>query len=398
MSDAKNKAGLEDVVVGPTNVSEVMQTSLRYRGYDIEDLAENAGFDEVAFLLLHGELPTTSQLTDFRARVQEAMHLPAPVKQVVANLPSDTDPMDALRSAVSLLAHYDPDCLDDSPAANLRKSERLLGQLAATVGLLARKMTGVPDVRPEPNASHGGNLLTMILGRRPSELAARVMDVTLILYAEHEFNASTFTARVIASTLADLHSGVTGAIAALKGPLHGGANEAAMRQFLDIGEPANVEKWYQDRMAYNTAHPDHKKLIMGFGHRVYKHGDHRAGILRDWSVRLSGETGVTKWIEIADRLARLVHAEKGLHPNLDYPTAHTYYQLGIPVALYTPLFVCSRVTGWCAHLLEQYEHNRIIRPRSEYTGPPLRRVLPIEDRGAAERPLDRRSATHSVSS
>jgi 2-methylcitrate synthase/citrate synthase II len=384
MKDGKPKGGLDDVVVGPTSISEVAQTSLRYRGYDIEDLAENAGFDEVAFLLLHGELPTSGQLADFRARVQEAMILPAPVQHVLTALPSDADPMDLLRSAVSLLAHYDPDCLDESPSANLRKSERLLGQLAATVGLLARKITGAPVVRPDPNASHGGNLLAMVLGRRSSELAARVMDVTLILYAEHEFNASTFTARVIGSTLADLHSGVTGAIAALKGPLHGGANEAAMRQFLEIGEPANAEKWFHDRMAYNAAHPEHKKLIMGFGHRVYKNGDHRAGVLREWAVRLSRQTGMTKWIEIADRLARLVFDDKGLHPNLDYPTAHTYYQLGIPVALYTPLFVCSRVSGWCAHLLEQYGNNRIIRPRSEYTGPPLRRVPPIADRDATE--------------
>jgi len=397
MNDGKPKGGLDDVVVGPTSVSEVTQTSLRYRGYDIEDLAGSAGFDEVAFLLLHGELPTSSQLADFRARVQEAMVLPAPVEQVIVNLPYETEPMDAFRSAVSLLAHYDPDSRDNSPAANRRKSERLLGQLAATVGLLARKTTGVPAIQPDPNASHGGNFLALVLGRQPSELAARVMDVTLILYAEHEFNASTFTARVIGSTLADLHSGVTGAIAALKGPLHGGANEAAMQQFLEIGEPANVDRWFQDRMAHNAAHPEQKKLIMGFGHRVYKNGDHRAGILRGWAVRLSKQTGVTKWIEIADRLARLVFDDKGLHPNLDYPTAHTYYQLGIPVPLYTPLFVCSRITGWCAHLLEQYANNRIIRPRSEYTGPPLRKVPPIEERDTAETPAEHRVPTQYVS-
>ncbi len=220
----------------------------------------------------------------------------------------------------------------------------------------------------------------MLLGKHPGELAGRIMDGTLILYAEHEFNASTFTARTIASTLADLHSAVAGAIAALKGPLHGGANEAAMRQFLDIGEADNVESWFHDRIKWNKDHPDQKKLIMGFGHRVYKEGDHRAGILRDWAKDLSKETGITQWIDIADRLQDVMMREKGLHPNLDYPAAHTYYQMGIPIALYTPIFVCSRVTGWCAHVIEQYENNRIIRPRSDYTGPALRKVEPIAQR------------------
>jgi 2-methylcitrate synthase/citrate synthase II len=384
MSETPYKAGLEGVVVGPTKVCEVTQTSLRYRGYDIQDLAEHCTFDEVAHLLLYEELPTARELADFRARVQGAMTLPTPVGLAVANMPNDTEPMDVLRSAVSLLAHYDPDCLDNSREANRRKGERLLGQLAATLGMWAQKITAVPAIRPDAKATHGGNLLAMILGKHPGELAGRVMDVTLILYAEHEFNASTFTARTIASTLADLHSAVTGAIAALKGPLHGGANEAAMRQFLEIGEPGRVGQWFRRQMAHNEEHPDQKKLIMGFGHRVYKQGDHRAVILRDWAVKLSKQTGVTKWIEIADRLEKLMLQEKGLHPNLDYPSAHTYYQLGIPVQLYTPIFVCSRVTGWCAHLMEQYDNNRIIRPRSEYTGPPLRQVMPMEKRQAGQ--------------
>ncbi|HVP11737.1 MAG TPA: citrate/2-methylcitrate synthase [Phycisphaerae bacterium] len=396
MAGAKYKAGLEGVVVGPTSVSEVTQTGLRYRGYDIQDLAHNACFDEVAHLLLYEELPTAKQLADFRARIQGAMALPTPVGLAVANMPFDTEPMDVLRSAVSLLAHYDPDCLDNSRDADRRKAERLLGQLAATLGMWAQKTTGVPAVRPDPKASHGGNLLAMLLGRHPSELAARVMDVTLILYAEHEFNASTFTARTIASTMADLHSAVTGAIAALKGPLHGGANEAAMKQFLEIGEPANVDSWFRECMAYNEANPDQKRLIMGFGHRVYKKGDHRAAILRDWSIKLSKQTGITKWLEIADRLQAIMFEEKGLYPNLDYPASHTYYQLGIPIQLYTPIFVCSRVTGWCAHLMEQYENNRIIRPLSEYTGPPPRRLLPIERRQAGGVLVDAGEGKHYV--
>jgi 2-methylcitrate synthase/citrate synthase II len=397
MTETKYKAGLEGLVVGPTAVSEVTQTGLSYRGYDIQDLAHNSCFDEVAHLLLYGELPTAGQLADFRARVQGAMALPTPVGLAIANMPYDTEPMDVLRSAVSLLAHYDPDCLDNSQAANRRKGERLLGQLAATLGMWAQKTTGVPAIRPHPKACHGGNLLAMMLGKHAGELAARVMDVTLILYAEHEFNASTFTARTIASTMADLHCAVTGAIAALKGPLHGGANEAAMKQFLEIGEPDNVEPWFRDLLAHNAADSENKRLLMGFGHRVYKKGDHRASILRDWAVKLSKQTGVTKWIEIADRLQALMFQEKGLYPNLDYPASHTYYQLGIPIQLYTPIFVCSRVTGWCAHLMEQYDNNRIIRPLSEYTGPPPRKVMPIERRQAGGVLVDAGEHKHYVS-
>jgi 2-methylcitrate synthase/citrate synthase II len=397
MAETKYKAGLEGLVVGPTSVSEVTQTGLRYRGYDIQDLAQSTCFDEVAHLLLYEELPSARQLADFRARIQGAMALPTPVGLAIANMPYDTEPMDVLRSAVSLLAHYDADCLDNSREANRRKAERLLGQLAATLGMWAQKTTGVPAIRPDPKACHGGNLLAMMLGKHPSGLAAKVMDVTLILYAEHEFNASTFTARTIASTMADLHCAVTGAIAALKGPLHGGANEAAMKQFLEIGEPENVEKWFRECMAHNEANPEQKRLIMGFGHRVYKKGDHRAGILRDWSIKLSKQTGITKWIEIADRLQAIMLEEKGLYPNLDYPASHTYYQLGIPIQLYTPIFVCSRVTGWCAHLMEQYDNNRIIRPLSEYTGPAPRGVMPIERRQAGGVLVDAGDGKHYVS-
>jgi citrate synthase len=263
----------------------------------------------------------------------------------------------------------------------LRKSERLLGQIPAVVALWCQKVSKVAPVKPDPNLTHGANLLNMMIGKRASTLAGRVMDGTLILYAEHEFNASTFTARTIASTLSDMHGAVVGGIAALKGPLHGGANEAAMRMFLEIGKPENVDKWFWDIQEHNAKHPDSKKLIMGFGHRVYKHGDHRAAILREWSIELTQETGQRHWIEIADKLQALMLKEKNIHPNTDYPAAHAYYQMGVPIDLYTPIFVCSRITGWCAHIMEQYENNRIIRPLSEYTGPGLRKVVPIAQRG-----------------
>ena len=380
MSEANFKPGLAGVIAGKTAVGEVTQTSLRYRGYGIDDLAKNACFEETAHVLLHGELPTRGQLGEFRSRIQGAMTLPAEVVSATDAMPKQTPPMDVLRSIVSLLGHYDPDGQDLSPQANIRKSERLIGQIAAAVGLWVRKVQGVDAVEPDPDATHGANLLAMILGKRPGDLAGRVLDGTLTLYAEHEFNASTFVGRTIASTRSDMHSAVSGAIGALKGPLHGGANEAAMRMFLEIGEPANVDKWFEDIQAHNKAHPDDKKLIMGFGHRVYKQGDHRAGILRDWSVRLSKETGQSKWIDMADRLQKLMLDRKGIHPNTDYPAAHAYYQMGIPIPFYTPLFVCSRVTGWCAHIMEQYADNKIIRPLSEYVGPAVRRVTPIEQR------------------
>ncbi|MFQ5423011.1 MAG: citrate/2-methylcitrate synthase [Phycisphaerae bacterium] len=380
MSQASFRPGLAGVIAGKTAIGEVTQTSLRYRGYAIDDLAKHTTFDETAHLLVHGELPTRGQLAEFRTRVQTAMTLPDPVVSAVRAMPDDTPPMDVLRSVASLLGHYDRDAQDLTRPANMRKSERLIGQLAAAVGLWAQKANGVAAVEPDPEASHGANLLTMILGKRPDELAGRVMDGTLILYAEHEFNASTFTARTIASTRSDMHSAVSGAIGALKGPLHGGANEAAMRMFLEIGSPENVEPWFRDIQEHNKAHPESKKLIMGFGHRVYKQGDHRAGILREWSVELSKKTGQSKWIDMADRLQTLMLKEKNIHPNTDYPAAHAYYQLGVPIPFYTPIFVCSRITGWCAHIMEQYDDKKIIRPLSEYAGPGERKVTAIEGR------------------
>lgn len=380
MAESTFKAGLEGMIAGQTSVGEVTQTSLRYRGYEIGDLAEHCTFEEVAHILLHGDLPNKKQLADFRARVQAAMSLPQQVVEAVRQIPEKAPPMDVLRSVVSLLGHYDPEAQDNSHAANLRKSERLLGQVASAVGAWCQRVSKIPAVKPDPNRSHGANLLAFMIGKQGSELAGRVMDGTLILYAEHEFNASTFTARTIASTLSDMHSCVSGAIGALKGPLHGGANEAAMRQFIEIGKPENVEKWFYDLQEHNKKFPDNKKLIMGFGHRVYKNGDHRASILREWSIQLTKETGQKHWIDMADRLQALMLKEKNIHPNTDYPAAHAYYQMGIPIDLYTPIFVCSRVAGWCAHIMEQHEHNRIIRPLSEYIGHGVRGVVPIEKR------------------
>jgi citrate synthase len=282
--------------------------------------------------------------------------------------------MDMLRSAVSVLGHFDPDTADSTPAANMRKSERLLGQIAVIIGTWARTVAGDDrPVRYDADLSHAGNLLQMILGEKPDDQAARAMDVSLILYAEHEFNASTFAARVTTGTMADMHAAITSAIGTLKGPLHGGANEAATHMLLEIGSPDNAEAWLATALK-------EKKKIMGFGHRVYKHGDHRAKILKGWSRKVAQVKGDTKWIDISDIIEAGMDREKNIFPNLDFPCASLFYVMGLPIDLYTPLFVASRITGWCAHVMEQTQDNRLIRPTSEYIGHGVRKVVPIDQR------------------
>ncbi|MFL5243682.1 MAG: citrate/2-methylcitrate synthase [Gemmataceae bacterium] len=364
--------GLEGVVAGETAISTVTE-GLRYRGYSVKDLAAGASFEEVAYLLLHGELPTSDQLADFQTRVTTARSIPEPLRQLLKSLPAATPSMDALRSAVSVLAHFDPDAADNSAAANLRKSERLLGQIPVAVAEHYRFSKGLPPVAPRPDLSHAGNFLYMVSGKVPSPEATKAMDVSLILYAEHEFNASTFTARVVCSTEADLHSAVVAAIGALKGRLHGGANEKVMDILRASGGPAMAEKWLRDAFA-------RKELIMGFGHRVYKAGDVRARILKEYARQAAKASGQTQWEETADLIEALIAREKNLHPNLDWPAGRLYHALGLETPLYTPIFVMSRITGWCAHIMEQAANNRLIRPRARYTGPELRPVKPIGQR------------------
>ncbi len=365
--------GLAGVVAGQTAVCEVTQTSLRYRGYEIADLAKHCRFEETAHLLLHGELPTRTELESFRGRVIEAMRVPADVDRWLQTVPAAVPPMDVLRSAVSLLGHGDPDRDDNGPEANLRKSERLLGQLAAVVGRRNRLVHGLPDAKVDPSAPHAANLLRLLTGREPGDAESHWMDVSLTLYAEHEFNASTFAARVITSTLSDLHGAIVGAIAALKGPLHGGANEAAMAMLLEIGSPGRAERFVRD--AFVT-----KRKLMGFGHRVYKHGDHRAQILEEGARELCAAAGKSDLTRIAEIVAGIMQGEKKIHPNLDWPTARVYHAMGLPTEIFTPIFVASRVTGWCAHVMEQFADNRLIRPGSEYVGPPPREIVPIDRR------------------
>ncbi len=366
------RPGLEGIIAGETAISTITG-GLRYRGYAIEDLAEHAAFEEVAYLLLYGELPPPQALADFSVRLQKAMTIPEPLVAALRQIPTDTLPMDVLRSAASLLAHWEPEVNDNSHEANLRKAERLLAQLPVALAAYHRIRNGreLPEI--DRNLTFAANVLRLLTGKTPDPLEARAMNVTLILYAEHEFNASTFTARVVASTLADLHSAVTAAIGALKGPLHGGANERVMDVLKEVGTPDRAETWVRDALAK-------KVRIMGFGHRVYKTGDPRAKYLKTLSRQLAERTGKTDLEKIAEVIESVVVREKGLPPNLDWPSARVYYYLGLPIDLYTPLFVLSRVVGWSAHVIEQHDHNRLIRPRARYTGPDLRPFVSVEDR------------------
>jgi citrate synthase len=364
--------GLEGVIAGETAISTITG-GLRYRGYAIEDLSEHATFEEVAYLLLYGELPTGDELAAFSKRLSAAATIPAPLTELLRKLPADTSPMNVLRSASSVLSHWDPDRDDNSHDANLRKAERLLAQLPVVMAARFRIKQGKEPVAAESQRSLADNLLQMLFRKEPTPEHVRAMDVSLILYAEHEFNASTFAARVIVSTLSDLHSGVVGAIGALKGPLHGGANERVMEVLEEVGTEENAEPWIRQALA-------EKRRIMGFGHRVYKDGDPRAAYLKSFCAKLATQTGNDDMEAMADVIERIVREEKSLPPNLDWPSARLYHYMGLPVELYTPLFVLSRVAGWSAHVIEQLDNNRLIRPRARYTGPDLRPWVPIDGR------------------
>jgi citrate synthase len=365
--------GLEGVIAGETAISTVAG-GLRYRGYPVSELVERSTFDEVAYLLLHGELPTVQQLADFQKRIATARCLPGPLINLLGAVPQSASAMDVLRSAVSILAHFDPETEDSSHAANIRKAERLLGQIPVAISVHHRLSKGQPPIAARPDLGHAANFLYMLRGKEPSAADARAFDVSLILYAEHEFNASTFTARVVCSTESDLHSGIVAAIGALKGRLHGGANEKVMELLQRTGGPANAEKWLREALA-------RKERIMGFGHRVYKTGDVRAGILKSYAHKAAEAAGALDWEETAEILERILGEEKHLFPNLDWPAGRLYHALGLEIPLYTPIFVMARVAGWSAHFIEQQEHNRLIRPRGRYTGPDVRSVKPIAERG-----------------
>lgn len=372
MNELVYSPGLESVVAGETAIS-TLEGGLSYRGYSIEELSAHATFEETAFLILHGKLPNAAELAAFKARLGKYAPIAPEIISTLRAIPATTPLMDVMRSGASLLAHWDPDAADNSPEANLRKSERLLAQLPVVFAARCRLKAGQTPIPPDAGRSLSENLLYMLRGTVPSAKHARAMDVSLILYAEHEFNASTFTSRVVTSTLSDMHSAVTAAIGALKGPLHGGANERVMEVLKEVGTAERAESWVRDALAS-------KVRIMGFGHRVYKTGDPRATLLKSLCVELAAETGSDNLERIADTLERIVTQEKKLPPNLDWPSARLYHYMGLQIELYTPLFVLSRITGWCAHIMEQLANNRLIRPRSHYVGPPAKRWKPIDQR------------------
>ncbi len=370
----RDTRGLAGQTIGDTEICSVNQTSLIYRGYEIADLAEHATFEEVAHVLLVGHKPDAAELDAFRRELVGMRPIPDGLKTLlrdIARAELDSHPMSVLRTGVSYLSHFDPEVEDNSPAAELRKAKRLLARIPSIIGYGQMVRDGRTPVEPDPSLDHAANLLWCMTGDRPSDIVARVMDVSLVLYAEHDFNASTFAARVIASTETDMHSAVCGAIGALKGPLHGGANEMAMEMLKEIDTHVSSGGTVRDFMDRAFAE---KRKLMGFGHRVYKNGDHRAGILRGWGLKVAAERGADakKWFDIGDEVQRIMLEQKSIHPNVDFPCGMTYFVMGIPVPQYTPIFVASRVSGWCAHIIEQHRNNRIIRPLANYTGPALK--------------------------
>lgn len=365
-ADGVAKAGLEDIVATSSEICflDGDRGVLAYRGYDIHDLARSATFEETCYLLWHGRLPTRAELGDLQSQLAAARALPEPVIRLMRMLPP-LDGMDALRTLTSALAHYDRDASDHSRQASYRKAVRLTAQTASLVATWGRLQENGGLIDPDPAMGHAANFLYMLMGKRPTPTDTRAMDVALTLHADHELNASTFAARVAAATLTDIHSAVVAGIGTLKGPLHGGANAEVMKMLIEIGQdaaPDRIDGYVRGKLA-------RKEKIPGFGHRVYTTEDPRATHLRQMSRELGRQAGNTRWFDMSERIEQLVKAEKKLYANVDFYSASTYYTMGIALDLYTPIFAVSRISGWTAHVLEQYANNRLIRPRAEYTGP-----------------------------
>ncbi len=373
------KPGLEGVVSNETAISNIDGKEgaggLEYRGYAIEDLSGKVSYEETAFLLLHGDLPTCPQLAEFDARLRSSRAIPESLIGLYKALPTSSHPMDVLRTAVSVLSHFDPDVNADprDHAANVRKAERLVAQMPTAIAFFDRIRKKMPVIAPRADLDHSSNFLNMIRGEVVNETKRRAFDLSLVLYTEHELNASTFSGRVTVSTLSDIYSGVVAAIGTLKGPLHGGANEEAWKVLEQVGSPENASAWIRDALARG-------ERIMGFGHRVYKTGDPRAVILKEYCTKIAEEIGDDRWERIAEPIEQAVTTQKKLPPNVDWPSARLYHYLGLNIDIYTPIFAMARVSGWAAHIIEQLDHNRLMRPRAHYIGPPHRAVKPISQR------------------
>lgn len=372
--------GLEGVVAAQTRISKVMgeEGRLIYGGYEIDDLARNTTFEEVCHLLWYGNLPGRTDLDRIRSELVNGATVDARILDVVRAAPPGTHPMATLRTAVSALAFADPEAEDMSPEANQRKAIRLTGQAVTITAAIDRLRKGQEPLAPRGDLGLAANLLYMLTGKEPDSDAERIIDAALTLHAEHGLNASTFAARVTAATQADLHSAVTSAIGTLKGPLHGGANERVMRMLFEIDRPEKADAWVTEALGRG-------EKIMGFGHRVYRALDPRAPILKELAGSLSARGGETRWLEISEQVQQTMAREmqargKKIYPNVDFFSASVYYTLGIEMDLFTNIFACARMSGWTAHVLEQWQDNRLIRPRAEYIGPDRREVVPIEKR------------------
>jgi len=365
--------GLEGIIAAQSSISSIVGATLTYRGINIDDLATHADFEEVVYLLWYDKLPTLSELTEFKKELNNSAELPDEVIKTIKEYPKDVNTMAALRTAISMLAFFDPDVQDLSAEANQRKSKRILGQISTLIAAFYRIRDGLEPVKPDTSLGYAANFLYMLSGVKPDKISEEAFNKALVLHADHEFNASTFAARVTVATLTDMHSGMVSAIGTLKGPLHGGANEQVMTMLEEIGSLDRIEPYLEEKFA-------NKDKIMGIGHRVYKQGDPRAKHLKEMSRQLAELSGNRLWYEMSIKIDEIVTSRIGLLPNVDFYSASVYTYLGIPMDLFTPIFAISRASGWTAHMMEQYSNNRLIRPRAEYTGLTYQEYIPIADR------------------
>ncbi|HUY07580.1 MAG TPA: bifunctional 2-methylcitrate synthase/citrate synthase [Acidimicrobiales bacterium] len=373
--DGTVRRGLEGVIADTTAISMVDEAtnSLLYHGYPVQELAKYCSFEEVAYLIWFGELPGQEELLAFEKHEREQRELPDELTSMLLELPSTCHPMDVLRTAVSCLGAFDPEEDNNDVRANLDKSLNLMAKLPTVVAAEQRRRHGKDPIAPRSDLGFAANFLNMCFDETPTDATVRALDISLILYAEHSFNASTFAARVIISTLSDIYSSIVGAIGALKGPLHGGANEAVMRMLDEIGSADRVDAWLDEMFATH-------RLVMGFGHRVYKHGDSRVPTMHDALLEISKNYESDGLIALYERLQQAMLERRGIHPNLDFPSGPAYHLMGFDTAIFTPIFVISRITGWTAHVIEQLSANALIRPLSSYVGHGPRKVIPILDR------------------
>ena len=369
------KKGLLGIVVDETTISHVVPelSTLTYRGYTVQELCDKCDFEEVAYLVLNGDLPNKNQLKKFIKQGRSERKLSKQILKNIQSMPKNAHPMDVIRTCVSLMALEDKDTKDNSPKANMRKTMRIFAKTPTAVAAYFRYRKGKKIIAPSKKLSFSENFFKMMFNKVPDKEIVRAFDISLILYAEHSFNVSTFTARTITSSLSDLHGAITGAIASLKGPLHGGANEAVMHMMKEIGKPEKAKAWIENALA-------RKKVVMGFGHRVYRTGDSRVPTMKHYMFKVAKLLKKQKYPMMYEILEKVMLEKKNIHPNVDFPCGPTYYMMGIDIDFYTPIFVMSRITGWSAHIMEQHASNKLIRPLSKYKGKEVREVMLLNQR------------------